>query len=69
MSNLAMARFADTFAKAVFGRTRSEALASQTCVMCGKAASEFRDEESRREYAISGICQECQDTLFSERLG
>lgn len=24
----------------------------------------FRDDASRREYAISGICQRCQDVMF-----
>lgn len=31
---------------------------------CGKPITEFRDEASRREYGISGICQNCQDSIF-----
>jgi len=33
---------------------------------CGKEATVFRDELSRREYRISGLCQVCQDTIFCE---
>lgn len=25
----------------------------------------FRDEISRKEYSVSGLCQECQDKVFS----
>lgn len=31
---------------------------------CGGVAKEFRDERSRREYTISGFCQDCQDNMF-----
>lgn len=36
------------------------------CPFCGKDMSNpiFRDELSRREFEISGICQECQDDYF-----
>jgi hypothetical protein len=31
---------------------------------CGRSALRFRDDVSRREYGISGLCQECQDSVF-----
>ena len=36
------------------------------CPFCGKDMTNptFRDEESKKEYEISGICQECQDDYF-----
>lgn len=36
------------------------------CPFCGKEVSEddFTDELSRKEYHISGLCQECQDGFF-----
>lgn len=36
------------------------------CPFCGRKIepSEFRDEISRREYQISGLCQKCQDKIF-----
>ena len=38
------------------------------CPFCGVATSEndFRDEQSRKEYQISGLCQECQDHFFGD---
>lgn len=36
---------------------------------CGGVAGEFRDEISRREYGISGLCQKCQDEVFKPRKG
>jgi hypothetical protein len=32
---------------------------------CGKAITGFKDELSRKEFAISGLCQSCQDSVFS----
>ena len=36
------------------------------CPLCGKPASieDCRDDLSRREFAIAGICQKCQDEVF-----
>lgn len=60
----AMQAFVDQFAKSAFGRSNTEALAERVCVTCGKPVGTFRDELSRREYGISGTCQECQDKVF-----
>lgn len=47
---------------------RSEAIYTDKCVNppigCGGPATEFRDELSRKEYSISGLCQCCQDKIF-----
>lgn len=44
------------------------AIAKNMCVPepigCGKPISTFRDDLSEREYAMSGLCQECQDNYF-----
>ena len=45
-----------------FGRTT--AITGDICVFCKKEATEFRNEISKREYRISGICQSCQDDTF-----
>jgi hypothetical protein len=48
-----------------------------TCPICSKPATVtprndlpraflFRDELSAREYRISGMCQDCQDSIFVE---
>ena len=57
-------KFLDEMTSAAFGRTRSESLSTAMCVTCGGEASEFRDDLSRREYKISGMCQTCQDSVF-----
>jgi len=46
------------------GRKRVDSIRSDICAWCGKPATEFRDTPSRREYTISGLCQECQDEVF-----
>ncbi len=52
----------------LFGHDRRAAIEKNVCVPppigCGKLALQFRDELSRREFAISGLCQDCQDTVF-----
>ena len=58
--------FIDTTAKKAFGRTQTESLEQHVCVYCGKPAGEFRDELSKKEYGISGLCQKCQDEVFGE---
>lgn len=50
--------------KAAYGNSRTKSFAEHTCVKCGKLAAEFRTELDRREYKISGLCQECQDEFF-----
>ena len=49
-----------------FGRSRKESISQDICVHCGEKATEFTDETSRREFAISGFCQKCQDEVFKE---
>ena len=34
------------------------------CPTCGASIYGFRDALSEREYEISGMCQECQDSVF-----
>lgn len=52
----------------LFGHDRRAVIKSDICVPapigCGGAAGAFRDAISRKEYRISGLCQNCQDRLF-----
>lgn len=54
--------------KDVFGVDRQESIQANTCIAppigCGKPITTFRDEVSRREFTISGLCQDCQDKIF-----
>jgi hypothetical protein len=55
---------ADAFARAVHGRDRF----GEACVTCGSELmkrEDFRDELSWKERGISGMCQACQDSVFS----
>ena len=50
------------------GMDRCAAIRANVCVPkpygCGQPIAPFRDELSRREYTISGLCQACQDSVF-----
>ena len=51
--------------KGVFGIDRVQCIKDNVCTTCGKSVVEFRDQLSRKEYTISGMCQECQDNTYS----
>ena len=48
--------------------TRPEAITANLCVPhpigCGLPIEPFHDRISEREYAISGLCQACQDKIW-----
>lgn len=56
----------EAFLEQTSGRTT--AIEGQYCVKvpigCGKRADEFEDDLSRKEYRISGLCQNCQNAIF-----
>ena len=54
----------DTLLTSITGRNRPEVIRADLCMTCGKAAVEFRDDLSIKEYSISGMCQKCQDGVF-----
>ena len=55
----------DNISLDIFGRSRTLAMAGRQCVACGAAVKQLRDALSEREYTISGMCQECQDSVFN----
>ena len=55
----------DQSSTALFGRPTSGALALGICVSCGEEASFFHSVISKAEYAISGLCERCQDEIFN----
>lgn len=61
-----MEQFQEDISMKFFGRSVSLAKAGNQCVCCGKNATEFRDEISKREYRISSLCQHCQDEMFDQ---
>lgn len=54
------------FIDGIAGRKQSDCAARGICVTCGGGITGFRNEISRREYQISGMCQECQDSVFGK---
>lgn len=45
---------------------RTTAILLDYCVICRKPAENFRDELSLKEFTMSGMCQTCQDEVFTE---
>ncbi len=43
---------------------RRASILGDVCAICNKSATVFKDDLSRKEYRISGLCQRCQDKLF-----
>ena len=41
-----------------------DALDSGKCPTCKGEIGDFKDELSKREFGISGMCQKCQDSIF-----
>lgn len=56
----------DDFIKKTFGFDRKASIVKEECVFCKKEAKVFRDELSRKEFSISGLCQDCQDETFGK---
>jgi hypothetical protein len=60
----------EKFLEGISGRTT--AIHDNKCIQpplgCGKPVvmADFKNEISRREYRISGLCQKCQDEIFGE---
>ena len=59
-----MIKVLDTISLNMFGKSRSEAIRQNICVNCGGEADIFVDIKSKREFALSGLCQSCQDSIF-----
>ena len=54
----------ESLLSALTGVSRVGSVHEASCVMCGGEARMFRDDLSRKEYAISAMCQDCQDKVF-----
>ena len=56
----------DQSSTALYGRPTSGALALGICVSCGEEASFVHSVIAKAEYAISGLCERCQDEIFND---
>lgn len=56
--------FIDSITPNPLGRKGS--ITNDLCALCIKPAVDFRNEISKKEYTISGMCQDCQDKVFGK---
>ena len=56
----------EAFLEALNGISPKQAIEAGICAACKQEANKFTDELSVTEYAISGLCQKCQDEVFNE---
>jgi len=54
-------------ARELFGITLQEAHLQSICIKCKDPIVSFVDHISAKEYGISGLCQKCQDEIFTGR--
>jgi len=54
----------DEFIKYVFNTDNKEVIENNNCTFCNNPNLKFRDKLSKKEYNISGACQDCQDLIF-----
>lgn len=52
----------DEVSFSITGKPRSPGM----CPTCGEPVTGFRDELSKKEFEISGMCQGCQSSIFDE---
>jgi hypothetical protein len=52
------------FQSDLMGTDVEQTIRRDTCVSCKGPATKFNDECSRREFSISGLCQQCQDRVI-----
>jgi len=61
----------DALLTSLTGRSRVQSIKSDVCVNGEEDYThivDFRDDISAREYSISGMCQTCQDRIWSPEL-
>ena len=58
----------DSFIRTLMGKDRAVVIRNGLCMTCDSTGNmlewKWRDELSKKEYAISGMCQSCQDDFF-----
>lgn len=67
MLDSSLQKFKDFVTKSIYGLTTAEAHESGTCIQCReKALPKCYSEAGRKEYYISGLCEECFDKICGE---
>jgi hypothetical protein len=61
--------FQDQMTRDLYGITVAEAKISGNCIQCGRSAiKNCYSEAGRKEYSISGLCEECFDSITEENV-
>ena len=55
----------ENFLTAYTGVDRAATILANMCVDCGSPATEFDGPLSEKEYTASGLCQTCQNGVFT----
>lgn len=53
--------------KELTGVDVNKSIETKICPFCQKPVGEFKDKLSEKEFEISGLCQNCQDGVFSNQ--
>ena len=62
-----LSKILDDLTETIFGNLpRSKAVHVDMCVSCNGTATAFKDKLSLKESSISGLCQDCQDSVFDK---
>ena len=62
-----LSKILDDLTETFFGNLpRSKSIQVDVCVSCNGKATAFKDKLSLKEFSISGLCQDCQDSVFDK---
>ena len=62
-----MQRTIDKISKEIFGISNTETVNTGLCIQCKEPAlPKCYSEAGRKEFTISGMCEECFDNMFKE---
>lgn len=65
--NNSLTEFKDELAEQLYSMTKDQAVRKGICINCKEyALSKCYSAAGRREYYISGLCEECFDNIFNE---
>ena len=57
----------DKLAFDLFGQTKSQSVSTGLCIHCKESAlPKCYSDAGRKEYGISGLCEQCFDDIFQE---
>jgi len=62
---MSLQKFKDEVSQNLFGMTTSEAIEKSVCIQCQEEAiPKCYSDAGRKEFKISGLCEQCFDSMF-----